>query len=44
MAVKFDIRRKMIKNLKKTYVFRAQEAKSNLQNLGAHSGDGGRLN
>ena len=44
MAVKCDVRAKMFKNLRKTYVFRAQEAKSISQNLGAHSGDGGRLN
>ena len=44
MAVKFEVRRKIFNNLGKTYIFRAQEAKSISQNLGAHSGDGGRLN
>ena len=44
MAVKLVLRRKMLKNLRKTYVFRAQEGKRSLQDFGEHSGDGGRLN
>ena len=41
MAVKFDVRRKMFKNPRRTYVFKAQEAKSSSKDLGEHSGDGG---
>ena len=44
MAVKFEVRGKMIEHLRKTYVFGPQRAKRNLEDLGEHSGDGGRLN
>ena len=42
MAVKFDVRRKMFKNQRKNYVFRAQEVNNSTWAFCKHSGDGGR--
>ena len=41
MAVKLEVRRKVLKNIRKTYVFNAIKAKKNLGESRKHSGDGG---